>query len=180
LTKAVTLLLLSLFLFNVMGYYGVYLGLRYQSNQQLKADLDAGRYTEDQTITIKIPYLLPYQMEFQGFERVDGEFEKDGEFYKLVKHKVERDTLYIMYMKDHKEASLYKFLTGFVHSNSNTPTSKTALKFIENFVKDYIAAHTIVQTTSNGWCRNTDFNSNFFQSLIQRDSPVFSPPPNLL
>ena len=37
-----------------------------------------------------------------GYERVNGEFEHNGEFFKLVKQKLENDTLNIVCIKDHR------------------------------------------------------------------------------
>jgi hypothetical protein len=178
LRKAFSILLLLLFLFNVIGYYGVYLGLRYQSNRELKEKLDSEGYPEEDLLTLKLPFSLPYQMEWKGYERIDGEFEHDGEFYNLVKHKVERDTLYIVYLKDHKETSLFKTLVNFVQSTTDTPVSKKAQGFLENLIKDYIATTSSLQVSASGWSQDTFFPEPR-HSWMSIDSPVFSPPPNL-
>jgi hypothetical protein len=47
---------------------------------------------KDETILLKIPVAVPYQIDSEGYERVDGEFEHQGEFYRLVKQKYQNDT----------------------------------------------------------------------------------------
>lgn len=167
---------LLIFLFNVIGYYAVYLGLKSHANLTLQQQLDANAYDETETLTFKVPLTLPYQSDWQSFQRVDGDFERNGEFYNLVKQKVERDTLIVVYIKDQKEASLFESLTEFVHASTDTPMSKKAGKLIENFTKDYIATSSELQTESAGWTLD-----NTYQSVRIHFSPavngVASPPP---
>jgi hypothetical protein len=160
----------------VVGYYGVYLGLRMQANKELKQRLDANAYAESETYTLKIPLTLPYQTDWHSFERMDGDFEKDGEFYNLVKRKVERDTLIIVYIKDHKEASLFESLTEFVHASTDTPMSKKASKLIEVFTKDYLSTYSELEIASTGWSLSHTFSQpNYFIDCVV--DKVTSPPP---
>ena len=161
-----------------MGYYGIYLGLRYRSNQEIKAKLDADSYNKHETLQVKIPYTLPYQVDWKEYERVDGEFEHNGEFYKLVKHKLEHDTLYVVYIKDHRETDLFKSLVDFVQASSENPVSQKTLSFIKNLTKDYISTTSTLHRASVGWCQYTLFSSQKYQ-VITSFSPVFSPPPEI-
>ena len=155
------------------------MGLRYRSNQDLKAKLDSESYPEEDALTVKMPFALPYQVDGKGYERIDGEFEHKGEFYKLVKHKVERDTLYIVYIKDHREADLFNSLVMFVQANTDIPISKSALKVFENFSKDYILTASLIHVSSTGWCIDTRFCPPTY-ATIDFPSRVFSPPPDLV
>ncbi|MEJ0057550.1 MAG: hypothetical protein WDN75_19045 [Bacteroidota bacterium] len=134
-----------------MGYYGVYVGLKIQANHELKARLDADAYTEEETITVKIPLSVPYHTGSGKFHRINGDFEKDGKSYNLVKQKLERDTLHVVYIRDHKEAALSEMLADFVQNATDTPIQKKAGKLIENFVKDYLSITNEIQTASAGW-----------------------------
>ena len=163
----------------MVGYYGIYMGLRYHANKDLKEKLDSESYGEEEMLTLKIPFTLPYQMDWKGYERVDGEFDHNGEFYKLVKHKVERDTLYVVYMKDHKETDLFNSLVDFVQANTDMPVSKAALKFFENFSKDFVPTVSLIQAASMGWCQHTQF-SRLEVAIISAPVSVFSPPPDHL
>jgi len=176
LKKIFSIILLALFLFNVVGYYGVYVGLRIQANNELKQKLDAEAYDESETITIKIPLSLPYQPDSEAFQRVDGDFEKDGKFYNLVKQKMERDTLHVVYILDHKEAGLFDLLTDFVQANTDTPISKKASKLIENFAKDYLSVTYELRTASIGWSL-TETLSQPGYPVITSSEQVNSPPP---
>lgn len=142
----------------------------------MRARLDAEAYSEDETLTIKLPFALPYQNDWASYERIDGSFDKDGIFYNLVKHKVERDTLVIVYIKDHKQTNLFKSLSRFVEATTDTPLSETAGKLIAHFAKDYLATSNTLEQSSVGWFVET-FHGVFANSSYEIVRAVQSPPP---
>ena len=125
--------------------------LRYQANRDLQQHLDAFDYPEDQAVTIKIPLTLPYQLNREGFERLAGEFEYHGEFYKLVKQKLENDTLSIVCIKDHKEKQLVSTMIDFVKLSSDLPATSNMMKLLGNFLKEYDTAQGSLTIRSNSW-----------------------------
>jgi hypothetical protein len=177
LKRLLSIFFLSIFLFSLIGYYAVYLGLRSQANNELKKKLDSNSYDESEMLSMKIPFTLPYQTDWHGFQRVDGDFERGGEFYNLVKQKVERDTLIIYYIKDHHEADLFESLTGFVHASTDTPMSKSAGKIIENFSIDYLFTCSELEHLSAGWSLETPFGE-LSPDVISLHLQVLSPPPD--
>jgi hypothetical protein len=168
-----------LFLYNVVGFYGVYLGLSYQSDHEINKKLDNQNYQENEMLSVKIPYTLPYQMDWKNYERVEGEFELNGQFYKLVKQKLEHDTLFVVYMKDQRQNDLYKSLVDFVQASADHPVSQKTITFIKSFAKDYIQCTSSLQASTTGWCKDTLFVTQEYQ-IISTYSPVFSPPPKIL
>lgn len=144
----------------------------------MKFQLDANLYNESDAITIKLPFSLPYQSDWDSYRRIDGSFEKDGIFYSLVKHKVERDTLVVVYIKDHKETSLFESLTRFVEATTDTPLSKKAGKIIEHFTKDYLATGNALEQATLGWFRETAFNEKVYGLRLSLSAPQ-SPPPRI-
>jgi hypothetical protein len=166
------------FLFNAVGYYGLYLRLRYQNNIEFKKKLDAEEYSGSETVIIKMPYALPYQVNFDGYERADGEFECEGEFYKIVKHKLVNDTLFVVLIKDKGEANLQQSFVDFVQASSDVPLSKSTLKLIEHFSKDFISNLTYLQSASIGWSSESIFGS-LKQEVMLLYLPLFFPPPDL-
>lgn len=171
-----SLLFLMLFLFNLVGYYGVYLGLRVSAKQEMRARLDAEAYSDEETLTVKLPFTLPYQNDWDSFKRIDGDFEKDGSFYSLVKHKIERDTLVIVYIRDHQETSLFETFSRFVEATTDTPMSKKAGKLIEHFTKDYLATVSILEKSSAGWLVENHYTT-IYPALFESVPTVKSPPP---
>jgi hypothetical protein len=135
LKKLISIALLFVFLFNIGGYYVVYVGCLYKVRTEMAQRLDKGSYSAEETITIKIPFNLPYQADGKAFERRGGEFQHDGEFYKLVKQKIENDTLYVVCIKDNKEKKIFNFMADMVKMSSDLPASSSTMKLLNSLIK---------------------------------------------
>lgn len=171
------ILLTALFLFNVGGYYLLLMGLRHHSNQELTARLDANRYSKEETIELKIPVTLPYPLQQQGFQRVDGKFEHQGQFYKFVKQKLEKDTLYIICIRNDDEKSLVTAFRNYVKLTVDVPaTSKKSASLLFKFIKDYESAGDNTLIHHDGWDAEICFSDKSFP-ILSRPIAVLSPPP---
>lgn len=172
--KICSIFLVCLLLLNVLGYYGVFLGLKYRNTVDLTQRLDAEDYATSETVTIKVPLAIPYYMDTE-FERIDGEIEHQGEFYRLVKQKLENDTLHIICIRDVKGKRLKQALADYVKTFSHH-SSDEPLKTVPGFIKDYIPANFTVTSSAMGW--NISFNLEALQLPLHLMSlPVVSPPP---
>jgi hypothetical protein len=100
LKKAVSILLVFLLLFNALGFYGLLRGLQYKTALDLVRRLDSQQYSKDETITIKVPFAIPYQLDSNGYERVDGEIQYDGEFYRLVEQKLLGEHFFVQFQQE--------------------------------------------------------------------------------
>ena len=58
--------------------------------------LDGNDYSDDQLITIKQPTNLPYYKNTTAYQRVDGEIEIGGIYYKYVKCRIYNDSLELL------------------------------------------------------------------------------------
>ncbi len=142
--------------------------------------LDALEYSEDETITLKMPFVLPYWTDSKDYVRVDGEFQYQGEFYKLVKQRLEKDTLYVVCIKDVNEKKLFGMMSDYVKLSNDIPSSsQQALKLLGSFIKDYVQSSKIEISLSEGWSQECAFSEPLFYLLTQ-SSPVSSPPPKLI
>ncbi len=63
--------------------------MQHRADHQLEARLDVNDYNEASLIELKVPLDLPYQNDWEDFERYDGEITVDGQHYKYVKRKVQ-------------------------------------------------------------------------------------------
>lgn len=173
-------MLLFVFLFNVGGYYVVYLGLRYHANNRMTARLDNENYSADETITIKIPFNLPYQEDQSTYKRVEGDFQHNGEFYKKVKQKIENGTLYLVCIKNRQEKNAFAFMTDMVKASTDTQGSP-ATKLLNSLIKDYVSASLIKTISSQqSWSFDNDFIEDQPFNVLTRISPVDNPPPEFL
>jgi hypothetical protein len=136
--------------------------------------LDAEQYNTLESIIIKIPLSLPYASDSKDFERVDGEFEHQGEFYRLVKQRLSQDTLFIVCIKDHKRKRISETETTLAKSlTEGTSSDHSGARSAPTFIKDYLANIFSIDTVSLGWACDrvnasplTVFNSSFHSSIF--------------
>jgi hypothetical protein len=89
-------LLLSLLLFNWIGYRLISGLMEQQVSQALEAKIDRQDYVESDLIEMRVALNLPYQNDQAEFERITGEIEIGGKHYKYVKRRIERGELVVM------------------------------------------------------------------------------------
>lgn len=175
--KLVASLFLFVFLFNVGGYYIVFWGLHHQAHKALLERLDNDQYSAEETITIKIPLTLPYPIYKNGFQRVNGDFKYNGEFYKLVKQNLAGDTLHVVCIKDEKAKTLENAWVDYAKLSNDIPASeKQPLNILSKLLKDFTANKLLQIVHASGWSQLTAFNQPSFEP-VERTSEIPGPPP---
>ena len=171
------LLLVGLLLFNSVGLYLVFLGLNYGANERMEQRLDNGLYKNCQTITIKVPLYLPYQSDWQHFHRVDGKLDFQGKHYNAVKHRIFRDTMYTVFVRnnyknrlDEKMDQLVSLFSGFTGSGSGESHVRN------NLLKDFLLMDDSTLYSHFSGSFLLDFAPFMFR-LSSRSGQVLSPPP---
>ncbi len=174
--KIISILLIALLLFNALGFYGLFIGLRYKSKQDLVQRLDNEQYSTEETITLKIPISIPYQADTE-YERIDGEVEHRGEFYRLIKQKLQSDTLYLVCIKDYASTQMKQALTDYVKTFTDKPVDgKHSSNTQNNFIKDFLPSKISISTFTEGWNYSIDFATKNYD-LLNADRSINSPPP---
>lgn len=175
--RITTIILLLLFLLNVLGYYGVFVGIQHSFEKKLHSQFDQDDYSNEDEVLIKVPLTLPYATDAPEYSRVDGQFEHQGEVYRLVKQRYASDTLFIVCVKDNATKEINQALVDYVKSYSDNPASeKGTTKTVQSFSKDFISSVTSLQSFQNGWANVLRFETLSFtyESLTIR---LISPPP---
>jgi hypothetical protein len=173
--RAVSILLLALFLFNVGGYYIVFWGLRQHHNYQLNSRLDANQYSEEETIELKIQLSLPYPLTQSGYERINGRFEHNGEFYKLVKKQVVNDILYVVCIRDHQEKQIVETMKEVESLTSDIPKSDKDISVLK-LLKDFESNEEAALAGIPGWVQSFEFSTRTY-SINSADLSKTGPPP---
>jgi hypothetical protein len=175
--KIISFLLVALLLFNVLGYYGLFMGLHYQNKKQLIQRFDGSDYNESEAVTIKIPITVPYATDSKDFQRVDGEFEHQGEFYHMVKQRLSQDTLYIVCVKDKTSKRIHEALTDYVKTFTDKPVdAKSSAKSLPTFIKEYMTIQLEIKHLSDGWVQNVDKLSSTVVFIDSYQSSIVHPP----
>jgi hypothetical protein len=178
LKRLIAIFLVLLLLFNALGFYGLFVGLRYKTSLDLVQRLDNHEYLEEETVTLKIPLTVPYHPGSE-YERVDGEIEHEGEFYRLVKQKLEKDTLYIVCIRDHDTKRIKQALADYVKTFTEKPVdAKHSGKVLNTFIKDFLPTSIEISHANAGWNYSVAL-AYISDSFNSRSIAVYSPPPQI-
>jgi len=152
-----------------------------QADVVMNQQIDNNEYTPDQTVTLKIPLTLPYPVQQNNFERVQGEFEHQGEFYKLVEQKYLNDTVYIVCIKNNEEKKAFKVLSDFVKLSTDQSPSSSGQnsKTIATLIKDYSPVVSEINLSPRESIELASTNSFYNNLILNQDNPEFSPPPEV-
>lgn len=182
--RLLSIFFLLLFLFNVGGYYFVFVGLQYQASLEVSERLDNNEYDADETFLFKIPLTLPYQITDNGYERVSGLIEHRGTFYRLVKQRYTTDTLHIVCIRDHTQKIIDDELTKYARLSNDIPVSQEnnqhsgkAVNLLAKFSKDFNANQLLEMLNPDSGYLKSYFASATTLSLLTRDEMVPTPPP---
>jgi hypothetical protein len=151
-----------------------------QARHNLLKRFDTHQYSSDELVVLTIPINLPYPVESQNFERHDREFEYQGQAYRLVEHKFENDTLFLVCIKDYESKLIAQKLLEYVNLSNDLPSgAKEAMSFLGKIYKDYTTT-TIQYETPSVLTESPRFISMHTSTVLTLDIPVESPPPDLL
>lgn len=177
--KVLSVALLVVFLFNVGGYYLVFWALRAHTDRQINYRLDSNQYHEDETIEIKIRVAFPYPLQAQDFQRVDGRFEHGGEFFRLVKQKLQNDTLYIVCIRDHQTRQLVNTMHNYIELTQAVPlTGQKTWNLVSKLIKDFYSGPGLSLLQQGGFCMDIPFAISI-TSFLPPIIPVHGPPPRV-
>lgn len=172
------IVILNIFLLNVLGYYGVLLGLKVNAGYELSQVLDSEMYDLGATVTFKIPLTVPYGTDSKNYERVDGQFEKDGIVYRMVKQRFYQDVLYIVCIKDDQASKINSALTDIAQGFAGQDDGEGKV-VAPGFIKDFITSITSVVSSESGWQSEVakastphHFFDSYFASIIHPPSSV--------
>jgi hypothetical protein len=180
LKRIISIFFLFIFLFQVGGYYIVFWGMQYHAKTSLLERLDAGNYSQDEVIVLSIPLSLPYPIFADGYQRTEGDFQYEGDAYKLVKQKLENDTLFVVCIKDKETTKIATALSDVTKFTHNLPVNnKKAVNFIAKLYKDFRSTEFKILYKSRLMYERSYF-AEANSSTLTQPFTVDSPPPELV
>jgi hypothetical protein len=111
---------------------------------QMVARIDRSEYDDKDLIEVKVPVNLPYQTNWQDFERYDGEIQIAGVHYNYVKRKLQNDTLILMCIPNTDKMKLFNARETFfslVNDMQQTESGKNLplpVKPVKIFMAEYV------------------------------------------
>lgn len=152
------------------------MGLQLKTAHQMRQHFDNENYVH-QEVTFKVPLTVPYSTDSKEYNRVDGEFEHNGEVYRLVKQRLQGDTLFIVCVKDNTSKRINQALADYVKTFTDKPgSSQENSKSNQNLIKDFISNSVSIEKQNSGWEKKLTFYlvENKYELL---SSSLTGPPP---
>lgn len=186
--RIAAILLLGIFTFNLFGYRLVASFLESRENERIEIALDGNNYSDDELISIKQATNLPYYRNSETFQRIDGEIEIAGVFYKYVKCRIYNDSLELMCIPNTGKMKIRAAkddFSGLASEYQQTPDSKKKSQSENKSLKQILGDYEVTQQLSiaGGFkpthlrhlLQNCDFVNNLFLTSAERppDSPAF-------
>lgn len=173
--RVVSILLVVLILVNASGYYLLSVSLHINDSEQtLKLSKD--EYSGSDAIIIKVPVSVPYSINDNQYESVDGKFAYNHETYRIVKKRMMNDTIFIVCVKDHVEGKIRKQMDEVARSTSDSPQNDKSSFSTLSFIKDYLPVSTSLKNDINPWIVEMGYSSfqNHYSFLLK--SIILQPP----
>jgi len=139
LRKLAAIFLLSLLLFNTVGYRFVYTMLDKAAAEKQDARIDAGNYDEASLIEVRIPLNMPYQERVTEFERHYGEITINGIIYTYVKMKVDNNELILKCIPDFNRQQIKNSENNLAKANSSQDVENNGKKHHNSLSKIVIS-----------------------------------------
>jgi hypothetical protein len=132
--KIAAILLLSLMVFNLVGYRWLFTAIENKATANLEQKISSGKYSDEQLVEIRIPLNMPYYSD-KDYENVYGETDFNGEHYRYVKRKVSGNTLYLLCLPNKEKTSIAKVKNDFTKAVNDIPANKQGSQQKSNFIK---------------------------------------------
>lgn len=171
LKKALSILLLGIFLFNLGGYRFVFHFANQKADQQIQARLDNESYNENELVVLKMPMSVPYYSgtAYSGnteFEYTQGEVTLEGVIYRYVKKRVVNDVLEMYCIPHESKMELMnardrfaKLSTDFINvakDQQDAPVKSTVKPFVLEWFEEYNNSLPVPATAVHTYAAQTE------------------------
>ena len=144
--RIAAILLLSLLLFNWVGYEFYTAILQDRADKTMVANLDREKYSDADLISIKVPAVhLSSYVNSKEFQRVDGKIEIEGVQYNYVKRRFTEDSLELLCIPNKTSTSIqtarnefFKLVNDLQHPGQSKKSDQHNTSF-KGFNAEYYA-----------------------------------------
>ncbi len=140
LRKAISILLLGLLLYNLLGYQLLFYWRSQALEREISNTIDRGAVDESQLLVFKVPVPVYHQTD-KDFERAEGSFEYEGHYYEMVKWKLQNDTIYTYCLRNEQKRVLVDKLSDHVQTHVTdlkSPKPSKPEKPLPTLLKEYL------------------------------------------
>lgn len=130
---------------------------------------------------MEIPLSIPYMADEEEFRATNTSFQKDGQYYRVIKQRYINDTLQIVYVPDSAKRNLDSTIKQWVSSlvQDELPDSGSNSLLVKIFVKDYTQPINEFDF-SVSIANDNKYNGFVFLTYQNQDINLTTPPPELV
>jgi hypothetical protein len=130
---------------------------------------------------MEIPLSIPYMADEEEFRATNTSFQKDGQYYRVIKQRYINDTLQIVYVPDSAKRNLDSTIKQWVSSlvQDELPDSGSNSLLVKIFVKDYTEPINEFDF-SVSIANDNKYNGFVFLTYQNQDINLTTPPPELV
>ncbi|MBC8111847.1 MAG: hypothetical protein H7Y04_12370 [Verrucomicrobia bacterium] len=176
--RIVSILLLLVLCYNMVGYYFVYSFRQLEVKEQVLQSL--AQKADQEFVIIKIRIPAYYVVDKPDFESISGEFMYEGKMYEKVKQKIENYTLHIYCVHNKLKDKLLTELSAHNQEQFADFTGGLAdksEKLFKNFLKEYLPFQHFSFDFFIGISENQPVNTDFLAQLPFIFLEILQPPP---
>lgn len=175
--KTTAILLLCCFWLYHFGYYGLYFSFTLQVEKQWGERIYNDSSTASMEKILEIPLSLPYMVSEEEFRIANTSFEKNGQYFRIIKQRYVNDTLQVVYVPDTAKRNINEkiklWVTSLVQDELPDGTNKTPMSKI--FDKDYVQPSNSIHFASLSETQKS--NTIFISSIVEKFFSTFNGPP---
>jgi hypothetical protein len=181
LRKTVAIFLLFCFALYHFGYYVAYFSFRLQIENHWSEKIYSENQGEFEERIMEIPLSIPYMADEEEFRATNTSFQKDGQYYRVIKQRYINDTLQIVYVPDSAKRNLDSTIKQWVSSlvQDELPDSGSNSLLVKIFVKDYTQPINEFDF-SVSIANDNKYNGFVFLTYQNQDINLTTPPPELV
>lgn len=130
--------------------------------------------------TLKIPISLHYVNDDQEFKEINSLFEKDGEYFRIIKQKYAKDTLTVVYVSDNQKNNLETTIKKWAASMAQEGQTNSGKIDFNNFVKDYMQPFSDLNLKSLAEIKTITYHKDPNALVKNEATAPNSPPPEFI
>jgi len=182
LSRLISFLLFGLLLYNMMGFSVAYLLEEQHSLAGApEGTVEKGLYTGD--IVIKVPVSLPYQVNYDHPEPIEGNILHNGDPYRMRTRQLINDTLYIHCEFDQNARDRFVSLVSKIQDEvaADHPSKKSTSTLLKQFLKEFLAVNRSHIFYLLEWVPAHGHVPDLYHfAVVSHNGNIHSPPPDQL
>lgn len=178
--NAAAIALLFCFVLFHFGYYAVYLSANVSLERNWMDQLYGEQQLQLEEQLLEIPLKAPYMANQDEFQVANTRFEKDGQYFRVIKQRYQNDTLQVVYVPDTDrkvlDVTIKKWISAL--AEDQLPQDQETSNLGMQFAKDYLGTGLL----SFEGISSPKFTSEIgfiFSTYLSPSFSLDSPPPQL-